>query len=85
MSHVDKVIKLMGYSDSSNLKYMRDGIDINVYTAHVNKILSELSPYAVYMIDNQPFVLFLKRCQIRTVKTLISKDLERSDSGCCYM
>lgn len=50
----------MGYSDSSNLKYMRDGIDINVYTAHVNKILSELSPYAVYMIDNQPFVLFFE-------------------------
>ena len=60
MLHIDRIIKLMGYSESSNLKYMHDGIDINLYTAHINKVLNELSPYAVYMVDNQPFVLFFE-------------------------
>ena len=71
MTHIDRVIKLMGYSESSNLIYMDDGIDISLYTAHVNKVLGELSPYAVYMIDNQPFVLFFEAMADKSSQKLL--------------
>lgn len=58
MSHIDRIIELLGYTGASNLKYMHDGIDNNLYASHMTKVLNELSPYAVYMVDNQPFVLF---------------------------
>ena len=57
-AHIDRIIEKMGYAESSCLKYGRDGfVDMNI-SAHYKKVLSELSPYAVYFVDNAPFVLF---------------------------
>jgi hypothetical protein len=63
-SHIDRIIGLMGYKESLCLKYKRDGFGVDSFTVHTSKILEELSPYAVYMVDDEPFVLFLKNYPI---------------------
>lgn len=57
-AHIDRIIEKMGYAESSCLKYSRDGfVSMNI-SAQYKKVLSELSPYAIYFVDNAPFVLF---------------------------
>lgn len=56
--HLNEIIRRLGYSGSPSLKYGSNGYDTNALTAHTIKVLQELSPYAVYMIDGEPFVLF---------------------------
>lgn len=56
--HLNEIIRRLGYSESPNLKYGSNGYDANALTAHTIKVLQELSPYAVYMVDGEPFVLF---------------------------
>jgi type I restriction-modification system DNA methylase subunit len=48
----------MGYAESSCLIYGRDGFSGVSLSAYYIKVLSELAPYAVYIVDNAPFVLF---------------------------
>jgi type I restriction-modification system DNA methylase subunit len=48
----------MGYAESSCLKYGRDGFGAATLSAHHKKVLGELAPYAVYFVDDAPFVLF---------------------------
>jgi type I restriction-modification system DNA methylase subunit/hemerythrin len=50
----------MGYTESSCLKYGRDGFNIGSFSSHTAKVLEELSPYAVYIVDDEPFVLFFE-------------------------
>jgi len=57
-THIDGIIKKMGYGESLCLKYRRDGFDGVSLSTHYKKILDELAPYAVYFVDNAPFVLF---------------------------
>ena len=59
-SHIDNIIQRMGYSNSSCLKYRHQNFDTASLSAHTVKVLRELSPYAVYMVDNNPFVLFFE-------------------------
>ena len=61
MAHIDDLINRMGYAESSCLKYGRDGFDGAPFSTHTAKVLSELSPYAVYMVDEEPFILFLEK------------------------
>ena len=56
--HLNEIIRRLGYSESPNLKHGSNGYDANALTAHTIKVLQELSPYAVYMVDGEPFVLF---------------------------
>jgi type I restriction-modification system DNA methylase subunit len=58
MAHIDEIIKQMGYEGSSNLNYGRVGFRNSSLSAHNIKVLTELDPYAVYIVDEEPFVLF---------------------------
>ena len=57
-THIDVIIKQMGYADSTCLKYGRDGFGEATLSAHYKKVLCELAPYAVYIVDDTPFILF---------------------------
>lgn len=48
----------LGYADSPCLKYKSNNYNLENLSTHTSKILTELSPFAVYMVDNEPFVLF---------------------------
>ncbi|MDD4590133.1 MAG: N-6 DNA methylase [Parabacteroides sp.] len=61
MAHIDEIIKRMGYAESSCLKYRHDGFNGAPFSTHISKLLGELSPYAVYLIDDEPFVLFFEK------------------------
>ncbi|MDR1247229.1 MAG: N-6 DNA methylase, partial [Clostridiales Family XIII bacterium] len=56
--HLDSIIKRLGYAESSCLKRRSDGYNSSDLTMHTIKVLNELFPYAVYMTDNEPFVMF---------------------------
>lgn len=56
--HLNEIIRRLGYSESPNLKYRSNGYDAEALTAHTIKVLQELFPYAVYMVDGEPFVMF---------------------------
>ena len=60
LAHIDGIIKRMGYAESSCLKYRRDGFNSASFSTHTAKVLDELSPYAVYLIADEPFVLFFE-------------------------
>jgi len=60
LAHIDEIIKRMGYAESSCLKYRNDGFYGAPFSAHTAKVLGELSPYAVYLINDEPFVLFFE-------------------------
>ena len=71
-SHIDEIILYMGYSDSSYLKYESDFATLN---AHTNKVLNELSPYAVYIVDGNPFVLFFDEMSDQETHKLLNKKI----------
>ena len=73
--HIDEIIKNMGYADSSCLKYSRNGFSDIAISAHYKKVLIELSPYAVYIIDNAPFVLFYEEILDRDKQKSINKKI----------
>jgi type I restriction-modification system DNA methylase subunit len=60
LAHIDEIIKRMGYAESSCLKYRRDSFNGASFSTHTTKVLDELSPHAVYLIDDEPFVLFFE-------------------------
>lgn len=60
LTHIDEIIKKMGYAESSCLKYRRDGFNSASLSTHTIKVLEELSPYAVYLVDDEPFVVFFE-------------------------
>lgn len=60
MAHIDEIIKRMGYAESWCLKYRHDGFNGAPFSAYTAKVMGELSPYAVYLIDDEPFVLFFE-------------------------
>lgn len=60
LTHIDLIIKKMGYANSSCLKYKWDGVNSASFSTHTVKILEELSPYAFYLVDSEPFVLFFE-------------------------
>lgn len=76
-SHLDRIIKLMGYADaeSSCLKYGRDGFSVGPFAVHTAKILEELSPYAVYMVDDEPFVLFYEELSDKVAQKQLYKKI----------
>ncbi|MDR2024595.1 MAG: SAM-dependent methyltransferase [Hungatella sp.] len=56
--HLNEIIKRLGYADSPCLKYRSSYYDSQTLAMHTSKVLFELSPFAAYMVDNEPFVLF---------------------------
>jgi len=71
--HLNEIIRRLGYSGSPNLKYGSNGYDASTFTAHTIKVLQELSPYAVYMVDDEPFVLFFDEPTNKDEQREISK------------
>lgn len=57
---IDGIIAQLGYETSGNL-FMSEQIKNAPLTPHFKKILKEINPYAAYIIDNAPFVLFFDK------------------------
>lgn len=60
LAHIDSIIDQMGYAGSLSLKYKRDDFGGAIFSAHTTKVLYEISPYAVYLVDNNPFIMFFE-------------------------
>lgn len=56
--HLNEIITRLGYSSSPCLKWKSNDYDSSNLAAHTIKVLNVLSPYAVYLVDNEPFVMF---------------------------
>lgn len=56
-SSIDKIIVQLGYQSSENL-FMFNQFPNAPLSQQAKRILNEIKPYAAYIIDNMPFVLF---------------------------
>ena len=56
--HLDEIIELLGYAGVQGLAYRSNSYDSLQINAQTTKVLERLSPYAAYISDNKPFVLF---------------------------
>lgn len=59
-SSIGAIIERLGYSNSLKLVYCDQISASKIFSTHMTKILQEISPYAVYVIDSMPFVLFFE-------------------------
>ena len=50
----------LGYDKSSGLVYFND-ITSEIFSFHIEKVLKELKPFAVYQNDGRPFILFFEQ------------------------
>jgi len=57
--HLNEIIKRLGYSESPYLKYRNSNFDENLLMSRQSiKVLKDLSPYAAYLVNDEPFILF---------------------------
>lgn len=71
--HLDKIIERLGYANSPCLIYGHNNFDDTQLTTHTIKVLKELAPYAVYMVENEPFVLFFDEFHNQDDRKAINK------------
>lgn len=71
-SPIEVVIQRLGYNNSPNLFYFRSITD-GPFSFHTRKVLFELQPFAVYCIDDQPFVIFFEVSDSSVIKELNKK------------
>lgn len=57
---IEKIIMQLGYKSSSNL-FTTAQFETAPISQQAKKILKEINPYAVYIVDNSPFVLFFDK------------------------
>ena len=57
---IDDVIVKLGYSESGNLFYFHNNGSASL-SLHDRKMINELKPYAYYIVDNKPFILFFDK------------------------
>lgn len=69
---IESLIENLGFSGSRNLIY-RDDFFKKSISKHDIKVLSEINPFAVYLIDNKPFILFIQSSFSETRLQNISK------------
>ena len=74
-THIDEIIMGLGYAESSCLKYSRDGYSGAILNAHNKKVLDELAPYAVFIVDNAPFVLFYEEIADKEEQKRVNKKI----------
>ena len=77
--NLDEIIGRLGYADSSCLLYehdnfIRSDFDAASLTDHTKKVLKELSPYAVYMMNGDPFVAFFNEPADQETKKHINRN-----------
>lgn len=72
---IDRVISSLGYDLSENL-IKRNAYKAATFSSQVKKVLEKINPYAAYMVNNIPFILFFD-LSISEKKTLqaISKQI----------
>jgi len=73
--HLNEIIVRLGYADSPCLKYKSRNYDSLTLTAHISKVLNALSPFAAYMVDNEPFVLFFDEASNYDEQKVISQKI----------
>ena len=73
--HLNEIIAQLGYAGSPCLKYQSDNYDSSTLTTHTVKVLNVLSPFAAYMVDNVPFVLFFDEPSNQDEQKEISKKI----------
>jgi len=71
-SPIEVLIRRLGYDNSPNLFYFKS-ITNGPFSFHIRKVLLELQPFAVYCIDDQPFVIFFEVSDSSIVKELNKK------------
>ena len=54
---IDDIISKLGYTDSANLIKLKQLANANL-SPRARKIISEIKPYAAYIVDGFPFILF---------------------------
>lgn len=54
---IDSIISRLGYENSNNLIKF-SAVEDSSLSSHTKKIIYEICPYAIYVVDNRPFVLF---------------------------
>lgn len=54
---IEQIISKLGYDSSENL-YLSGSFGSAPLTQHTRRILEEIHPYAVYIVNNAPFILF---------------------------
>ena len=69
---IETVIERLGYKNSKNLIYYSEFKSSN-YTNHIAKVVSEIKPYAIYFVDEKPFILFFDSLFDNASFRLISK------------
>ncbi|GHU64139.1 type I endonuclease-methyltransferase fusion protein [Clostridia bacterium] len=58
LSSIESVIERLGYSDARNL-IRKDGFaGAATLSMHTRKVLEDIEPYAVYIVDDKPFIAF---------------------------
>ncbi len=71
---IETIISRLGYGNSENLVRFKD-ISCLKYPSHTVKVLFEVKPYAVYFLDERPFVLFFEKCFDEALFKKISKQV----------
>ena len=54
---IDRVISMLGYDSSENL-IKPDMYQAPLFSTQVKKVLGKINPYAAYIVNNTPFILF---------------------------
>lgn len=57
---IDKMISQLGYENSVNLIKSIQFQDVDL-SSHTRKILTGIKPYATYLVDNAPFIMFFDK------------------------
>lgn len=58
VTHIEEILRRMGYSNSPFL-LRKDGFcDLSILSVQTFKVLNDLSPYAAYMVEGKPFIMF---------------------------
>ena len=58
MGSIQSIIKRLGYEKSDNLLYLSEINTCEKISWHEKRVINELSPYAVYLIDDRALVAF---------------------------
>lgn len=69
---IESLIDNLGFMGSQNLIYKNDFMN-QTFSKHDIKILNEINPFAVYLVDNKPFILFIESSFSQTNLKDISK------------
>ncbi|UYO61132.1 SAM-dependent methyltransferase [Acetobacterium wieringae] len=71
---IDSVIAGLGYINSKNLVYFNE-FRSALYTTHITKLVFEIKPYAIYFVDDAPFIFFFDNQYNESTFKKVSKQI----------